>query len=263
MDDLLSKYPKKIHTYSFNNPVGASKAREKGVEISTGKYISFLDDDDEWLPEKLFLQVNALINNPEIGAVTCWYYRITKKDIIKVKLANDIKDNDIYWSNFLGSFSFVLVKKEFISLPKMINTNLKSCQDWDFWIKVLTYTSIGIISEYLVKYNDYSQNRITYDQQNKINGLISFFNNNKIEMNANQKLYIEAKINDYKSMDSSIKYLNRLIFKINCLSIYKKLSHPNYTSKRKLIYYIIKFFMPNYIIKFYLIKKLSMRKFII
>ena len=31
--------------------------RNKGIEISTGEYIAFLDDDDIWLPNKLEIQI--------------------------------------------------------------------------------------------------------------------------------------------------------------------------------------------------------------
>ena len=37
--------------------------RNKGIEISTGKYIAFCDDDDIWFPTKIELQINAMIKS--------------------------------------------------------------------------------------------------------------------------------------------------------------------------------------------------------
>lgn len=50
---------------------GQAVARNQGVKAAKGKYIAFLDQDDEWLPEKLALQVQALNHNPYVGFVTC------------------------------------------------------------------------------------------------------------------------------------------------------------------------------------------------
>ena len=39
---------------------GACFARNKGIELAQGKYIAFQDSDDEWLPQKLEIQLRYL-----------------------------------------------------------------------------------------------------------------------------------------------------------------------------------------------------------
>lgn len=50
---------------------GAAAARNEGIRQLTGEYISFLDSDDQWMPEKLELSLNVFRNNKEsnIGLV--------------------------------------------------------------------------------------------------------------------------------------------------------------------------------------------------
>ena len=44
-----------------------------GTDQAKGKYVTFLDDDDEYLPEKLEKQVNLFETLPDdIGVVYCW-----------------------------------------------------------------------------------------------------------------------------------------------------------------------------------------------
>lgn len=52
--------------YVTNEPPrrGGAHARNKGVKLATGNYIAFLDDDDEWEPNKLAVQSKELDNAP-------------------------------------------------------------------------------------------------------------------------------------------------------------------------------------------------------
>lgn len=42
--------------------MGGSLARNRGIELATGEYISFLDDDDEYMPEKIEKQVKFMLS---------------------------------------------------------------------------------------------------------------------------------------------------------------------------------------------------------
>lgn len=61
------------HARSRNGGGGA--ARNDGIKMSTGKYVTFLDDDDEYLPLKIKKQLDSLV---ESGADVClcgaYYY---------------------------------------------------------------------------------------------------------------------------------------------------------------------------------------------
>ena len=75
---MIQRYSDKYTVFYHRNEEnsGACYSRNRGLEIAKGEYIAFLDDDDEWLPEKLAEQVRIIEATPEkVALVYCSYYR--------------------------------------------------------------------------------------------------------------------------------------------------------------------------------------------
>ena len=70
--------------------LGGSLSRNRGIELAKGKYITFLDDDDEYLPEKIEKQLEFMLENS---------YDMTFSDMIMYSSDNRVVDyreyNDI------------------------------------------------------------------------------------------------------------------------------------------------------------------------
>lgn len=74
-DKIVSKYQKRdsrIKYYRLANNLGAAVARTVAMRLASGKYIAFLDSDDLWMPNKLFVQLDFMIKNGY--AFTCTSY---------------------------------------------------------------------------------------------------------------------------------------------------------------------------------------------
>lgn len=56
---ILKPYMGRIR-YVYQENQGASAAKNKGIQLARGKWISILDSDDLWLPTKLELQLNTI-----------------------------------------------------------------------------------------------------------------------------------------------------------------------------------------------------------
>ncbi len=64
---------------------GAGPARNAGMQRATGDYLAFLDDDDEWVPEKTSIQVAAMQAQPQAGASFGLYVHDGERDRPKPK----------------------------------------------------------------------------------------------------------------------------------------------------------------------------------
>src|SRR3990167_7894784 len=79
IDDCSQDQTSRIPEYSADSRIryikndrnkGMSAVRNIGIRNSKGTYIAFLDDDDEWMPDKLEKQMSLLIPGPpNLGAV--------------------------------------------------------------------------------------------------------------------------------------------------------------------------------------------------
>lgn len=80
--DWNEKVENVVNEFTKNNPtiklnyiqnevnLGSAKTRNLGIDASNGEYVTFLDDDDEYLPEKIESQVAFMIENSLDYSVT-------------------------------------------------------------------------------------------------------------------------------------------------------------------------------------------------
>jgi len=150
--------------------VGAAAARNIAIKSARGRYIAFLDSDDEYLHNKLELQVNKFEEAPaNIGIIYCGYYIAYESNHYYEVVPPEYKGNlfDILLKhNRIGSPT-PLVRKECFNSCGLFDESLPSCQDWDMWLRISTKYDFDFVNEPLAKVHNHG-NQISTNIDNKI-----------------------------------------------------------------------------------------------
>ena len=163
-----------IYYIPHEKNMGACAARNTGLGAAKGEYIAYLDDDDEWLPEKLEKQVR-LMSDTSIALIYCG--RLLKNDetdeniIEKTEYLRGNVFKTLIDHNFIGSTSFPLIRTAILKEVGGFDVLMKSSQDYDVWLRIAERYRIDYIAEPLVMYHTHAGEQITSNPQKKIDGL--------------------------------------------------------------------------------------------
>ena len=142
---------------SYEKNGGSNYARNYGYVHATGEYIAFLDDDDEWLPKKLEYQVKEMDKNDRIGLVSCGFYMYKNEKLLGTKEIDNKKNLDIkslLLENYVGGTSFPLLRKSALDDVGAFDIKMKSCQEYELWIRIRKKYDFATINLPLGIYND-------------------------------------------------------------------------------------------------------------
>ena len=130
----LKKKDKRIKLFINKKNLGAGRSRNKGIKLSKGTLIAFLDADDLWEKNKLKKQIFFMKKN-QINASHTSYYIINSYDeIIGSRKATDMTHELLLKSCDVG-LSTVILKKKLITNKKKF-ANIKTKEDYVLWLKI-------------------------------------------------------------------------------------------------------------------------------
>jgi glycosyltransferase involved in cell wall biosynthesis len=136
---------------------GGAGARNTGILSSQGEYVAFLDDDDEWLPEKLCKQMDLIsASGSRVGCVYTGYLLVDRATggVRGVKIPEKRGDlaKDLLINNCLGAGgSSVLLRRDCLRQTGTFDEQLPSFQDYDLWIRLSKRFEFDYVPEPLVR----------------------------------------------------------------------------------------------------------------
>lgn len=192
---------------------GINSARNTGLDISSGNFIAFLDDDDIWTKEKLEKQIDIFLKPPNknIGLVysDSMYFFNDINNNIKRKFTNYFPELTPYellvTTNFI-CFSSTMLKRECFEISGKFDTTFKTCADWEYLLRVLDKYEMYKLEKCLVYYRVHKDNISKNDRLMALNEtkLIKTYSNN------NKKVYRRAMWSFHKRRAANSFSVNNL-----------------------------------------------------
>ncbi|MBC7428868.1 MAG: glycosyltransferase family 2 protein [Bacteriovorax sp.] len=186
-----------VHILKQKN-FGVSAARNFAVNNSSAPWISFLDSDDEWLPNKLELQIAWLKNNPSIRFLHG--EEIWMRNGVRVNpKAKHAKSNENIFERSLDfcliSPSTVMMRRDLFVECGMFDESFIVCEDYDLWLKILIKENIGFTNEKLTIKNgghdDQLSTKFVAMDYWRIKSLVQLYKNQSNDLSAEKKEQIK------------------------------------------------------------------------
>lgn len=137
---------------------GGSAARNTGIGISQGEYISFLDDDDEWVEDKIECQLRDISG---YDAILCSVTIVGKKTSVKRYKKSVVNVRDLRRGFIFSGGTNIILAGASALKQVMFDERLNNGQDWDLLIRLASKFSIRYVDKPLVIYHNEEHERIT------------------------------------------------------------------------------------------------------
>ena len=124
--------------YVWKENGGISSARNKGIKVSRGEYIAFLDVDDLWKKDKLSEQMRRMKEESALISYTDEIW-IRNGKRLNQKLRHRKYSGQVFEQCLplcIISPSSVVIKREVFDTVGLFDESLPVCEDYDMWLRI-------------------------------------------------------------------------------------------------------------------------------
>ena len=187
----------RLHYYLSSSHTTLGDARIMASKKIQGDWLSIIDTDDKWAPNKLAEQINAISNSKSsvdsVGLVYCRVMEIDKNGVLNKELCHEdylgvpmpqgkILPELLFKGNFIASPSMLINTEVFFSVggfPK----EYSHASDYYISCAISSKANIICVEDYLANYrihdynNSHQEKVISFEEQLKIFNLWSQYTN--------------------------------------------------------------------------------------
>ncbi len=184
----LAELDERIRVLQLDTPQGACAARNLAIAQAQGKYLTGLDDDDEFMPQRLQRLLTVFQSHPSASFISSGY-RIKAASgqlLTSSKGERTITLDDLLYANVIGNQ--VMTTTAAMRAIGGFDVNLPSCQDYDTWIRLVHQFGPGYRCadiSYIV-HQDHGSQRISSHVRRK-QGYEYLYNKHQSLMNQEQR----------------------------------------------------------------------------
>lgn len=139
LDVVSSIQDSRLKVFSHPN-AGLAASRNRGTFHAVGEYISFIDADDLWTPDKLETQLKALQDNPEAAVAYSWTNYIDESGQFLRRGGYLTANGDVYAKllvvDFLENGSNPLIRRQALIQVGGFDESLSAAEDWDILLRL-------------------------------------------------------------------------------------------------------------------------------
>jgi glycosyltransferase involved in cell wall biosynthesis len=132
----------RLKVFSYPN-AGLAASRNRGIERAIGEYISFIDADDLWTPDKLEAQLKAIQDNPEAAVAYSWTNYIDQSSQFLRRGGYITANGDVLAKllvvDFLENGSNPLIRRQALIEVGGFDESLPAAEDWDILLRLAAH----------------------------------------------------------------------------------------------------------------------------